>query len=68
MEKNNGLSLSVILFVVFLTLKLSNVINWSWWWVTSPLWIPFVLMIIVILIVVVIGLISVIATLGQESE
>ena len=34
----NGLP--VLLFVVFLTLKLTNAIAWSWWWVTSPLWIP----------------------------
>jgi len=30
-----------ILFLVFLVLKLTSVINWSWWWVTAPLWIPF---------------------------
>ena len=29
-----------ILFVVFLVLKLTHVIAWSWWWVTAPLWIP----------------------------
>ena len=29
----------MILFIVFLVLKLTNVINWSWWWVTAPLWI-----------------------------
>ena len=28
------------LFLVFLVLKLTHVIDWSWWWVTSPLWIP----------------------------
>ncbi len=27
------------LFIVFLILKLCKVIAWSWWWVTSPLWI-----------------------------
>jgi hypothetical protein len=27
-----------VLFVVFLVLKLVGVIDWSWWWVTSPLW------------------------------
>ncbi len=26
------------LFLVFLVLKLTNVISWSWWWVTAPLW------------------------------
>lgn len=32
-------SLPVVLFLVFLVLKLCNVITWSWWWVTAPLWI-----------------------------
>jgi hypothetical protein len=27
------------LFCIFMTLKLCSVINWSWWWVTAPLWI-----------------------------
>jgi hypothetical protein len=25
-------------FVVLLVLKLADAIDWSWWWVTSPLW------------------------------
>ena len=29
-----------ILTIVFVVLKLTNVISWSWWWVLSPLWIP----------------------------
>jgi uncharacterized membrane protein len=31
-----------VLFIVFLVLKLTDTIDWSWWWVTSPLWIPLV--------------------------
>lgn len=27
-----------VLFAIFLTLKLCAVIDWSWWWVTCPLW------------------------------
>lgn len=34
-----GLNLSVTLLVIFVVLKLIKVINWSWWWVISPLWI-----------------------------
>lgn len=34
-----GISLPVVVFIVFLTLKLCGVISWSWWLVTSPLWI-----------------------------
>ena len=26
------------LFLIFLVLKLTGLIDWSWWWVTSPLW------------------------------
>lgn len=32
-------SISTIVFIVFLTMKLCGVLDWSWWWVTSPLWI-----------------------------
>ena len=36
--------------VVFVVLKLTNVIDWSWWWVTSPFTIPFSLAFISMLI------------------
>lgn len=39
--KESGIGLDIILFLVFLILKLTGNIDWSWWWVTSPLWIPF---------------------------
>lgn len=32
------MSLAVVLFVVFLVLKLTHAIDWSWWWVSAPLW------------------------------
>lgn len=40
-----------VLFVVFLVLKLTHLIDWSWWWVTAPIWIP-VLFVIVVLAVI----------------
>jgi hypothetical protein len=33
-------SVTTILLVVFVVLKLTNNIDWSWWWVLSPIWIP----------------------------
>lgn len=42
-NKSGGSGLSVTIFMIFLILKLAEigtVANWSWWWVTSPLWIP----------------------------
>ena len=38
-----SIGLGGLIFIVFLVLKLAEigqVANWSWWWVTSPLWIP----------------------------
>lgn len=43
---SGGIGISGALFLVFLVLKLAevgSVANWSWWWVTSPLWIPIVI-------------------------
>ena len=56
--KGGGLGLSSTLFIVFLILKLTHTINWSWWWVTSPLWIPILFVIIILCILVIIGGIS----------
>ena len=39
-EVNGGISFAGLLAIVFITLKLTNYITWSWWWVLSPLWIP----------------------------
>ena len=54
---SGGIGIGMILFIVFLVLKLANVIDWSWWWVTSPLWIPFVVAAIIIGIVGVIAIV-----------
>jgi phosphoglycerol transferase MdoB-like AlkP superfamily enzyme len=40
MNNKNSIGITGILFLIFLTLKLTNNIDWSWWWVTSPVWIP----------------------------
>lgn len=50
-ETNNGIGLGMILFLIFMTLKLTGNIAWSWWWVTSPLWIPAILAIGLIILV-----------------
>ena len=44
---SNGLGLGTVLFIVFLILKLTDTIDWSWWWVTSPLWIPLALGVVI---------------------
>jgi hypothetical protein len=44
------LSLSTLLTVLFVGLKLANYINWSWVWVLSPLWISAILYIFFIVL------------------
>lgn len=50
-----GIGFTGLLAIVFIVLKLTKVIAWSWWWVLSPLWIP---VLIVILLVIIYGIIK----------
>ena len=47
---SSGIGFTGLLTVLFIGLKLTNVINWSWWWVLSPLWIDFALIIVIIIV------------------
>ena len=45
---SNGIGLGGVVFIIFLVLKLlevAPVAAWSWWWVTSPIWISFAIVI-----------------------
>ena len=54
---SGGMKFCDVLLIVFIVLKLCKVINWSWWWVLSPFWIPLGLAIILLLISVILKLI-----------
>lgn len=43
--------LASIITIVFVVLKLTSVIDWSWWWVLSPLWISALFSVAVLLLV-----------------
>ena len=49
-NNNNGIGLFGIMFLIFMTLKLTDYIDWSWWWVTAPLWGPMALVIVIVII------------------
>lgn len=53
-----GVGPGFMLFLVFLVLKLTGVISWSWWWVTAPLWIPFGIVLAILVVGVVIAIIA----------
>lgn len=59
-NSGTGLSITSVLFIVFLVLKLTGNIDWSWWWVTSPLWIPIALIFGIVFIAILIVIVALI--------
>ena len=55
---SSGINFTGALTILFVGLKLSNVINWSWWWVLSPIWISLLLVLGILAIIVAIAFIS----------
>ena len=53
---SGGIGLAGLLTVLFVGLKLTHYIDWSWWWVLAPLWLPGVTLIVVGLVIFMIGL------------
>lgn len=53
-NKHNVIGLDIILFLIFLVLKLTGSIDWSWWWVTAPLWIGFAIFFVIAIFMIII--------------
>lgn len=51
-EQRGGIGFCGLLTILFVGLKLTGYITWSWWWVLSPLWIPFAIVIALVLIAI----------------
>jgi phosphoglycerol transferase MdoB-like AlkP superfamily enzyme len=54
-NSNGGLGITSVLTIIFVVLKLLHIIDWSWWWVLSPLWIATALFILLIAIAAIIA-------------
>lgn len=52
-SSSGGIGFIGLLTILFIGLKLTNYIAWSWWWVLSPVWITFVVVILLIVGVVI---------------
>ena len=61
-----GCSIVGVLTVVFIALKVTGLIDWSWWWVLSPLWIYTLLLLSILFIAAVV--IAVIEVLKDEKK
>lgn len=58
---STSIGLGGLIFIVFLFLKLAEigqVADWSWWWVTSPLWIPIALVLGILGVVAIVAIIA----------
>jgi len=52
-----GIGFIGALTILFIALKLCNVIDWSWWFVLSPIWISIGIAVLIILVVIILALI-----------
>ena len=57
MEKNNntsgGIGFVGLLTICFIVLKLIGIINWSWLWVISPIWITAIIAIMLVILIII---------------
>jgi hypothetical protein len=49
-DASGGIGFGGLLTVLFIGLKLTNQIDWSWWWVLSPMWVPLALVVSVLMV------------------
>ena len=47
---SGGIGFAGLLTIVFIVLKLLGKIDWSWWWVLSPMWISILLVVATVVI------------------
>lgn len=57
-SSSGGVGVCTVVGIVFLILKLTGLIDWSWWWVLAPFWIPIAGVITFIIIALLVKLIQ----------
>ena len=57
-SSSTGIGFTGLLTIVFITLKLTDFIDWSWWWVLSPIWISLLLVIVFLITLFIILLVA----------
>lgn len=53
MEKGGGIGFCGVLAILFIALKLTGFVSWSWVWVLAPIWIPVIIAVVCIIIILV---------------
>lgn len=52
-EREGGVGFCGLLALIFITLKLTGYIDWSWWWVLAPIWIPLAIIVAILAVVLI---------------
>lgn len=58
-SSSSGIGFTGLLTILFIALKLTGYIDWSWWWVLAPMWVGIVVVLIILLIILIAFFISV---------
>lgn len=48
---SGGIGFGGMLCILFIALKLTHYIDWSWWWVFAPIWVPLLLGLVIIILI-----------------
>jgi hypothetical protein len=64
-SSSSGIGFFGLLTIVFIVLKLTGYIAWSWWLVLAPIWLPLT---IILTIVICVGLLMVPTTLRRKKR
>ncbi len=56
--RNGRMGIVSFLTILFVVLKVTDVISWSWWWVFSPIWISAICAVLLFVVVLVAGKIA----------
>jgi hypothetical protein len=57
-SSSGGVGAAGLLGVLFVGLKLTGVIDWSWWWVTLPFWSGLAILVVILLIALLVYIIE----------
>jgi uncharacterized protein (DUF983 family) len=57
-SSSSGIGFPGLLTVLFIGLKLTGHITWSWWWVLSPLWISALIVLCAIATILIVAIIA----------
>jgi len=66
-DKKSGCSVSLpMITLILVILKLTGVIDWSWVWVTSPIWIPIALVLFILFVAL--GVVVILFAMGVDRD